>query len=89
MSKLENILDECLTQLITKQSTLEECLARYPEYAPELRRLLLAAQTLEKGQNVEPTPIFKAKARSQLMAHMKTRSKPQRRGSRRLRSPTP
>ncbi|MCB0209266.1 MAG: PD40 domain-containing protein [Anaerolineae bacterium] len=81
MSKLENILDNCLNQLITGQSTLEECLARYPEYAPELRRLLMAAQTLEQGQSAEPTPIFKAKARAQLVAHMKAGSKNRRRSA--------
>lgn len=75
MSKLENILDECLNQLISGQSTVEECLTRHPEYNQELRRLLLAAQTLEQGQSAEPTPVFKAKARSKLMAHIRANPK--------------
>lgn len=74
MSKLEKILDECLNQFTTGQSTLEECMARYPEHAQELRRLLLTAQTLEQGQSIEPAPLFKAKARSKLMAHIKANS---------------
>ena len=75
MSKLEHVLDKCLNQIITEQSTLEECLNRHPEHAQELRRLLLAAQTLEQGRTVEPTSVFKAKARAQLMSHIKTNSK--------------
>lgn len=78
MSKLERVLDDCLAQLASGQSTVEQCLADHPECAPELQRLLLAAQILEPGQSIEPTPVFKAKARSQLIAHMVSNPKKKR-----------
>jgi len=78
MSKLEKVLDDCLAQLASGQSTVGECLADHPEHAQELQRLLLTAQILEPGQNSEPTPIFKARARSRLMAHMQANPKKKR-----------
>ncbi|MCB0163005.1 MAG: PD40 domain-containing protein [Anaerolineae bacterium] len=78
MSKLERVLDDCLAQLASGQSTVEKCLADHPECAPELQRLLLAAQILEPGQSNEPSPMFKAKTRAQLIAHMKTHPKKKR-----------
>ncbi|MCB9079039.1 MAG: PD40 domain-containing protein [Anaerolineaceae bacterium] len=75
MSKLERVLDDCIAQLASGQSTVEQCLADHPEHAKDLQRLLLTAQILEPGQSSEPTPIFRAKARSQLLAHMQVNPK--------------
>ncbi len=71
MSKLDQVLAECLERLTSGQATLEECLARYPEHAAELRRLLTTAGKLESARTVRPAPAFKMRARAQLVAHMR------------------
>jgi hypothetical protein len=40
---LNQALDDCLTSIVTGQTTIEECLTRYPEQAEELRPLLETA----------------------------------------------
>lgn len=80
MPKLENILDECVARLASGEATLGDCLTRYPEHADELRRLLTAATWLEVGREVRPAPIFKARARAQLLAHMKAKPRKQNSG---------
>ncbi|MBE7472151.1 MAG: hypothetical protein DPW09_35495 [Anaerolineae bacterium] len=72
MNKLEQILEESLARLASGEANLEECLSRYPEHAAELRPLLTAATTLERGQEIHPTPTFKSRTRAELMAHMRT-----------------
>jgi len=74
MKELDTILDECLDQLINGASTVDECLARYPEHAAQLRPLLNAALRAQRGGVVSPSTAFKARTRSQLMVH--TRSHP-------------
>lgn len=70
MSRLEQVLEDCLDQLINGEATLEDCLALYPEHAAELRRLWATAGKLEQGRQVQPSPIFRARARPRLRAHM-------------------
>ncbi|HMQ50818.1 MAG TPA: hypothetical protein PKE64_00185 [Anaerolineae bacterium] len=70
-SKLEYVLDECLTQLANGETTVEECLSRHPEYARDLHHLLKAASWLQQGREVHPTPVFKARARAKLSTHMR------------------
>lgn len=70
MSNLDQALEDCLTRLAEGDLTLEECLTDYPDQADDLYRLLMATETLESGQQVQPSPTFKARARGRLMAHM-------------------
>ncbi len=70
MITLEDALDECLAQIATGQATIEECLARYPQHAPQLRRLLAAAAPLQPAPTVKPSASFKARNRAQLIAHI-------------------
>ena len=37
MDELELVLDDCLQRLASGKSSLAQCLARYPQYAAELR----------------------------------------------------
>lgn len=79
METFDLILDNCLTQLASGASTLDECLARYPEHAAQLRPLLKVAQGFEGARDVRPSPAFKARARAKLTLHMQAhprRSKP-------------
>ena len=68
-SRLDRALDDCLARLSTGEATLEECLARYPEHLPELRRLLAAAERVEQGRLARPSAVFKARARTELTAY--------------------
>jgi len=68
---LEGILDACLSDIQRGASTLEECLARHPEHAAQLRPLLQAAARVQRGvRKQDPSPAFKARARAGITRHM-------------------
>jgi hypothetical protein len=67
---LETILDACLNQIEGGKSSVDECLVRYPDYAAQLRPLLLAATKLARGREVIPNPSYRMRARSQLNVYM-------------------
>src|SRR5512134_1866666 len=67
---LETILDACLNQIEDGKSSIDECLARYPEHAAQLTPLLQAATRLARGREVMPDPAYKARARTQLNVYM-------------------
>ena len=67
---LETILDTCLNLIEEGESTVEECLARYPDHAAQLRPLLMAATKLARAREVVPDPSYRMRARSQLNAYM-------------------
>jgi hypothetical protein len=70
MDKFEQILEDCLDNLSSGASSLDECLSRYPEQAPLLRPLLQTAAGLQSGSQVQPSPTYRANARVRLAAHM-------------------
>lgn len=72
MSELEFALEDCLNRLAHGEATLEECLARYPQHAPQLRRLLTTASRLEAGRVIQPASAYRTRTRAQLMTHMRT-----------------
>lgn len=74
MNNLDEILEQCLDKIASGESTVEECLARNPTYAAELQPVLVAAERLKRGRAVQPSPVFAARLRSQLM--QKTRENP-------------
>ena len=67
---LETILDICLSQIDEGESSIDDCLARYPEYAAQLKPLLHAATKLARGREVMPDPGYRTRARSQLNVYM-------------------
>jgi hypothetical protein len=67
---LETILDVCLNQIEDGESSIDECLARYPEHAARLQPLLSAATKLARGREVVPSPHYKTRSRSQLNIYM-------------------
>ncbi|HEX6034057.1 MAG TPA: hypothetical protein VFY83_06460 [Anaerolineales bacterium] len=67
---LETILDTCLYQIEEGESSIDECLARYPEHAAQLQPLLVAATKLARGREVMPDPSYRLRARSQLNVYM-------------------
>lgn len=73
MSRFDKILEDCFIRVRSGEATVEDCLAQYPEYADELRRLIVAASHLERGRGIRPSSTFKARGRAQLRAHMQAR----------------
>lgn len=74
--KLEETLEECLAALAGGQSTVEECLALYPELAAELEPLLHTACGLQNVYAVDPSPLYAQAARERFltaMAHRRQR----------------
>lgn len=67
----EEILANCIDEIQSGKSTLEECLIRYPEFADELRTLLKIANNIQPKKAV-PTAHFKQQARLRLLDEMRT-----------------
>ncbi len=63
---VQEALDRCLEELAAGGSTIEQCVARFPEYAAELRPLLKTAERLEMVGEVRPSRAFKSRLRKQL-----------------------
>jgi hypothetical protein len=76
-NNLEDILDICVGQIEDGSASPEDCLARYPEHAAQLKPLLSAATTLARVRQIMPDPAYKARARTQLNVYMQQH--PQRR----------
>jgi len=72
MNKIETILEQCLKGIETGETTLDECMTRYPEYAKELTSLLHASTRLARGGDVMPSSVFKARTRTELNAHIRS-----------------
>jgi len=70
MTNVDDVLEQCLTDILTGASTMEECLARYPEHATQFEPLLRTAARVEMGTTVYPSPAFKARTRARLTMHM-------------------
>jgi hypothetical protein len=70
MNKIDTIFEQCLGQIQSGESTLEECVARYPEHAAELASLLRASTRLRRAGEVMPSPVFKARTRTELNAYI-------------------
>lgn len=77
MDNFDLILDNCLKEISSGASSLDECLARHPEHAAQLNPLLQTALKIERGRALQPSPAFKARTREELYAHM--RAHPRRR----------
>jgi len=71
--RLEETLEECLAALAGGQSTVEECLALYPELAAELEPLLRTACSLQNVYAVDPSPLYAQAARERFLAAMARR----------------
>jgi len=67
--QLSDVLDECLALMVDGQATLEECLARYPQHAAELRPLLEVALRINRLPQPSSSPTaFAAGKRRMLRA---------------------
>lgn len=66
--RLERALDACLVSIREGSASLDECLARYPDHAAELRPLLELATSLERVPVPEPDPSRAAAGRGAMLA---------------------
>lgn len=66
MNDFEAILETCVDQIASGESSLEECLARFPLHAAQMEPILLAATRLKSGREVMPSPFLRARIRAQL-----------------------
>ena len=67
--KKEDILANCIDEILAGKSTIEDCLARYPHLSDELRPLLKLALGIQP-EEVTPSPEFKQRARKRLLEAM-------------------
>jgi hypothetical protein len=70
VSTIEHALEDCLTRLDSGKSTLEECLALYPDLRSELQPLLAVAANVSELKDFKVDPAFRSRTRTQLQAHM-------------------
>jgi len=68
--EFNDILDECLEQLLAGDATVEQCLERYPAYAAELEPLLQTTLTAREALAIDPGEELRARARYRLRAEM-------------------
>ena len=64
---LNHALDECLTLLGEGRATVEECQARYPEYASDLRPLLEIALEIQSVPQPTPSPAASAAGKQRML----------------------
>ncbi len=72
MKDFQRILEDCLARLTNGTATLDECLARYPKHAEELKLLLQTALLLNRGRSVVPSPTFHAYTRSAVVQYIRS-----------------
>jgi len=70
MTEFERILEKCLLELEQGASSVDECLARHPEHAAQLKPVLLTATYLARGRDLQPSVAFEARGRAKLTQHM-------------------
>ncbi|HEY3117025.1 MAG TPA: hypothetical protein VGK54_09805 [Chloroflexota bacterium] len=62
----DQVLADCLDEMMSGRQTLEECLTTHPGIADELRPLLEIAQSLAYPAAAEPDPSFRSRGRLML-----------------------
>jgi hypothetical protein len=73
MNEFDVILEECVDLLASGESSLEECLTNYPEYAAQLEPILITVLCLQdEGRDVVPPPALRARIRGELDEAMKS-----------------
>jgi hypothetical protein len=76
MNEYDVILDECVDLIASGESSLEECLASYPEYAAQLEPILITVLCLQdEGRDVLPPPALRSRIRGELDHAMKKKDK--------------
>lgn len=61
--EFNDILNECLEQLLVQGGSIEQCLSSHPGYTDELQPLLETALATKKAAAIRPRPEFRDRAR--------------------------
>jgi len=69
--RFDNILDTCVDR-INRGERIEDCLADYPEYAPELEPLLRSMLLAKNVYSFEPRPSARQEAKQRFTAATST-----------------
>jgi hypothetical protein len=81
MDELELALDDCLQRLASRKANLAQCLARYPQFAEQLRPMLETALEVQRGKQVRAPGAVRDRTRDKLLqyieAHPQQREKKQ------------
>ena len=67
MKRFEDILVQCIEDIKTGRSSIEDCLDKYSSMREQLEPLLRIALAIREPPDVKPSPSFKVKARVWLM----------------------
>lgn len=70
MTEFEQIMEQCLLEMEQGAASVDECLARHPDHAAQLKPILLTASHLVQGRGIQPSAALKARARARLTLHM-------------------
>jgi hypothetical protein len=72
MNEFDVILEECVDLIASGESSLEECLSSYPEYAAQLEPILITLLSLQdEGRDVLPPLALRTRIRGELKQAMK------------------
>ncbi len=74
--EFEAILETCVDDIAEGEASLEECLARYPQYATELEPVLYTVTRLKSGRAIKPSPFLRGTIRAELKLAMKSSPPP-------------
>jgi len=66
-------LEDCLPDIKSGASTLDECLIRHPEFSAQLEPLLETALLLDLGRDARPLPAFNAYTHDALIQYLRIR----------------
>jgi hypothetical protein len=67
LKEFEDVLAQCIEDIKTGRSSIEDCLDRYPSMRGQLEPLLKIALEIREPPDIKPSPSFKVKARVWLM----------------------
>lgn len=77
MNNIDQIFNSCLDEVLNGQTTVEDCLERYPEYAAELEGLLWTSMDISKAASIIPPVGARMRIRvalNQRMAELSSRT---------------
>jgi len=70
INAIDRIFNICLDEVLSGQSTIDDCLKRYPDYATELEGLLATSLDISKAARIEPPAGAKMRIRVALNERM-------------------
>lgn len=70
MTKINNVLEDCLARIERGELSAEQCLKLYPEHSAELGPLLAAANKVAPLKDLKVRAEFRVLNRSRLLQHM-------------------